>query len=74
MKSLRRYLNGMKSKVYASRPMKKNERHQAILDRAFALARSGKYERWLQIEWDLRADGFPEARQVLDSEFLRESR
>lgn len=51
--------------------MNKRERHAYILREARELAKTGKYDRRLLIEMHLRSEGFPEARQVLDNDFLR---
>lgn len=52
--------------------MNKNERHAYILRRARELADSGKFDRWLQIEWHIRyEEHLQDARQVLDDEFIR---
>ncbi len=39
---------------------------------AYALAKSGGYSGWLAIEHELRWQGFSRARQLLDSESIRE--
>jgi hypothetical protein len=39
---------------------------------AYALAKSGRYSGWLAIEHELRWQGFSRARQLLDSESIRE--
>jgi hypothetical protein len=51
--------------------MRKKDRAELIDRRADEMARSGQYQNWLSIERALRADGFLEARQILDSEFRR---
>jgi len=52
--------------------MSKRDRAELIDRRADELARSGQYENWLSIEHALRFEGYPEARQILDSEFRRQ--
>lgn len=52
--------------------MRKKKRVELMDGRADEMARSGQYENWLSIEHALRAEGFPEARQLLDSEFRRQ--
>ncbi len=39
---------------------------------AYALAKSGRYSGWLAIEHELRWQRFSRARQLLDSESIRE--
>ena len=39
---------------------------------AYRLARSGKHRNYQAIEWELRAFGYPQARQLLDHERVRE--
>ena len=51
--------------------MRKKDRAELIDRRADEMARSGQYESCLSIEHALRAEGFLEARQILDSEFRR---
>jgi hypothetical protein len=48
---------------------KKEERMWKLADE---LARSGEYENWLTIEWELRRRGYGRARQLLDNEQTRE--
>lgn len=50
----------------------KKARAEYIDRRARELAESGKYQDWLSIEMALRHEGFLEARQLLDSHFLRQ--
>lgn len=52
--------------------MRKKERSEFIHRRACELARSGKFKDWISIEIALRHEGYPEARQILDSQFLRQ--
>lgn len=52
--------------------MRKKEREEIIYRRADELARSGKHQEWRTIETELRREGFLEARQLLDSRFLRQ--
>jgi hypothetical protein len=39
---------------------------------AYRLARSGEHRNYQAIEWELRASGHPQARQLLDREPVRE--
>ena len=39
---------------------------------AYRLARSGEHRNYQAIEWELRAFGYPQARQLLDHEQVRE--
>ena len=39
---------------------------------AYEMARSGDYGRWWDIEVELRSLGYPRARQLLDTEQMRE--
>jgi len=39
---------------------------------AYQMADSGKYNNWLEIEWELRGQGYSRARQLLDDEATRE--
>ncbi len=39
---------------------------------AYAMARSGEYQGYQAIEWELRSLGYPRARQLLDNEHTRE--
>jgi len=55
----------------AKRRGTKKERAAYISRRAYELATSGKYEDYRQIELALCAEGYDEARQELDSPFLR---
>lgn len=52
--------------------MRKQQRHEEILRKAEQYARSGEFSGWWAIELQLRAEGWKEARQVLDDETLRE--
>lgn len=52
--------------------MRKKERAELIYCRADEMARSGQYEDWFSIEIALRAEGYREARQLLDSNFRRQ--
>jgi hypothetical protein len=38
----------------------------------YRLARSGEHRNYQAIEWELRASGYPQARQLLDRERVRE--
>jgi hypothetical protein len=52
--------------------MNKKQRGEVIWKRAKELAQSGAHEDWMTIEIALRHEGFPEARQVLDSSLYRQ--
>ena len=53
--------------------MKKREVREHVTRRARELAESGRFERWSQIEFELRfKEGFPEARTVLGDDFIRD--
>lgn len=52
--------------------MNKKQRAELIVKRASELAMSGECEDWMSIEIELRHAGFREARQLLDSRFLRQ--
>ena len=39
---------------------------------AYRLARSGEHRNYQAVEWELRAFGYPQARQLLDHERVRE--
>lgn len=52
--------------------MRKKEREEIINKRADELAMSGKHQKWITIETELRQEGFLEARQLLDSKFRRQ--
>lgn len=52
--------------------MRKQERSDLIHRRADVMARSGQYRDWGSIERDLRAEGYLEARQLLDSQLRRQ--
>ena len=39
---------------------------------AYEMARSGEYQGYQAIEWELRSLGYPRARQLLDNEQMRE--
>lgn len=47
------------------------ERDERMWKQAYKLADSGKYLGWLQIEWELREQGYSRARQLLDHESTR---
>ena len=51
--------------------MNKEERCSYISKRAKELALSGKFSGWLQIEREIRSEGYSEARQVLDNPSIR---
>jgi hypothetical protein len=52
--------------------MRKAERREYVSRRSRELAMSGKFDHWPQIEFELRfIEGFPEARQWLDSHSTR---
>jgi hypothetical protein len=52
--------------------MKKAQKHEIILRKAEDYARSGQYSGWLAIEFQLRSEGWNEAREFLDNERTRE--
>ncbi|MGQ0525449.1 MAG: hypothetical protein ACT4P8_17520 [Betaproteobacteria bacterium] len=52
--------------------MKKAQKHEIILRKAEEYARTGQYSGWLAIEHQLRNEGWREARQCLDVEYIRE--
>jgi hypothetical protein len=52
--------------------MQKKERSELIHRLADEMARSGDYKDWGSIERALRAQGYLEARQLLDSQFRRQ--
>jgi hypothetical protein len=52
--------------------MNKKQRAELVLKRANELAESGECTDWMSIEIKLRHEGFREARQLLDSQFLRQ--
>lgn len=51
---------------------KKAERHTHVRERAYELARTGSYRDWLSIESAIRNEGYPEARTILDDQFIRD--
>ena len=51
--------------------MRKSERHARILQLAREMARTRNFRDYRQIELHLRADGWSEARTVLDDAFIR---
>ena len=52
--------------------MKKTQKHKLILRKAEKHARSGQYSGWLTIEFQLRDEGWKEARKFLDEDNIRE--
>jgi len=54
--------------------MPKRKIHDAslIVQKAEEMARSGRYENWLSIEFALRSLGFDSAREALDRDWVRE--
>jgi hypothetical protein len=52
--------------------MKKAERERQIRQRAFELAETGKYARWLEVEWALGKEGYTGVQSVLDDKRLRD--
>lgn len=52
--------------------MKKTQKHELILRKAEEYAWSGRYSGWLAIEFQLRDEGWKEARMFLDEEHVRE--
>ena len=59
------------AEFYMVARMNKKERHAFIIRRADQLAESGRFDQWLQIEWRIRFEGYHEARQILDNDFIR---
>lgn len=51
--------------------MNKQERAEKIRKRAYEYAKSGEYDNWLSIEWQIRSEGLSEARHVLDNPRIR---
>ncbi len=49
------------------------ERDERMWALARKFAQSGKYNGWLDIEHELRLQGFPRARQLLDDDVAREN-
>lgn len=47
-------------------------KEERMWETAYRLASSGEYAGWLEIEWELRAQGYARARQLLDDESIRE--
>ena len=56
----------------AKRKGTKKDRANYISKRSWEMATSGQYADWMQIELALRSEGYSEARQQLDSQFLRQ--
>jgi len=54
------------------RPSMTRECDERMWNLAYRLARSGEHQNYQAIEWELRASGFPRARQLLDHERVRE--
>jgi hypothetical protein len=52
--------------------MKKADREDKIMKLARDYANSGKFTGWLAIEWELRSNGYTQARKLLDDERTRE--
>ncbi|MGP1666364.1 MAG: hypothetical protein ACTS5I_10755 [Rhodanobacter sp.] len=52
--------------------MNKKQRAELIMKRANELAESGECADWMSIEIKLRHEGFREARQLLDNQFIRQ--
>ena len=51
---------------------KKRTDPSVIVRKAEELARSGEYHNWLSIEFALRLQGFSDARDALDRDWVRE--
>lgn len=51
--------------------MKQSENREVMHKRAEELARSGKYENWMDIELALKGEGFTKARLWLDDRLIR---
>ncbi len=51
--------------------MKKAEREEYAVKRAYELARTGEFSDHLDIEHAIRGEGFEEARHVLDDQRIR---
>ncbi len=51
--------------------MRTAARRTFVIERARELARTGRYRSWHTIEIHLRADGYTEARELLDDADLR---
>ena len=49
----------------------KEQRHTYIMYKARELAKSGNHRDYLSIEWALRDEGYSEARDLLDRDFVR---
>ena len=49
------------------------ERDERMWNLAYSLAKSGEHRNYQAIEWELRAFGYPRARQLLDQERVRET-
>jgi hypothetical protein len=52
---------------------KEDDRTRRVRERAYLLADSGLHDGWRSIERNLIAEGWPNTRAVLESEFLRRS-
>ena len=50
---------------------RKEQRHAYVLRRARELAASGDHRDYLTIEWAIIEEGYPEARDLLDRDYLR---
>ncbi len=48
------------------------ERDERMWTLAYKIAQSGEYTGWWDIEVELKSQGFPRARQLLDDEQIRE--
>lgn len=51
---------------------KKRTESSIIVLKAEKLACSGKFQNWLSIEFALRSEGFSDAREALDRDWVRE--
>jgi hypothetical protein len=49
------------------------QKDERMWELAYRMARSGEYQNWLAIEWELRVMGHPRAHSLLDRESAREN-
>lgn len=47
------------------------KRKEILLEKAYEYAKSGEFNDWHHIEIQLKAEGYIEARKILDWDFLR---
>ena len=52
---------------------KEDDRSRRVRERAYMLADSGLHDSWRSVERTLIAEGWPNSRSVLESEFMRRS-